>query len=80
MRPGSRDLPELDKHLADAPYTMTGLGRRRDWWVGTENLAPEGHELHTYSTPWYSMGHMLVSKDPNITKDLATMLRRDEAT
>ena len=80
MRPGSDDLKQLDEHLPGAPYKLTCFGRHRDWWVGTENLAPEGHELHTYSTPWYSMGHMLVSKDPNIAKDLAKMLQRDEAT
>lgn len=77
MAPDSERLRELDTAFPSAPYEMVCYGRRRDLWVGTDRLAPEGHPIALVDTPWYEPGHFLASWDVRIMADIARHVRSE---
>ena len=81
MRPGSRELAELDRALKD-PSTRPGelvcYAQRLDWWIGTWSSAPRGESLDCAAPrgPLSAMiSHFTVHFHPSIHVDIARRLR-----
>ncbi|MEM1422877.1 MAG: hypothetical protein AAGH64_02630 [Planctomycetota bacterium] len=75
MVPGSDGLAMLDAALEDASYEMLCYARSRDWWVGTDRLAPEGVSPVTVTPPWWEPGHFMASYDVRLIADVARHVR-----
>lgn len=74
MRPGSAFLDRLHR-ATPAELEVVAYGRSRDWWVGLENTAPPGGRAFAVRSPWWHLGHLMVSLDARIVTDIALRLR-----
>lgn len=75
MRPNSNALRTLDHALCEAEFELVCYSRLGDWTVGTENTAPEGHDLWWVDTPAMQSAHIDIQRDPRIIADIARRLR-----
>ncbi|MEM8834681.1 MAG: hypothetical protein AAGD00_02565 [Planctomycetota bacterium] len=82
MKPGSDRLAQLDAALERGEGVprdrLTPYGRTRDVWVGAKQTAPPGVEPMWVRTPWWSLGHLMVSTDARLLADAARRLRGEE--
>ena len=78
MVPGSEGLATLDRALEHAPYELRCYARSRDWWVGSDRLAPEGITPISVTPRWWELGHFMASYDVRLIADIARLIRGED--